>query len=61
MPNFYAYMRPHYYFDFRAAFKVTQCNPSGPNVLNFVTRMSFISKSFDNYEFNAYICKRILY
>ena len=61
MPNFYAYMRTHYYFSNQVIHRVTFRNRSGPNVLNIVTRMLFVSKSFDNYEFNTYICKRILY
>ena len=61
MPNFYADMRVHYHFILRGIRWITLCNQRRPNVLNIVTRMSFISKSFDNYEFNAYICKRILY
>mgnify|MGYP006918168049 CR=1 FL=1 len=59
MPDFYADMRAHYHFILRGTRRITLCNQRRPNVLNIVTRMSFISKSFDNYEFNAYICKRI--
>lgn len=61
MPNFYADMCTYYYFILHGTCQITLWNSRHPNALNFVTRMSFVSKSFDNYEFNAYICKRILY